>query len=73
MVTTIFCVIIDFNKLIDPPTSDGLTDHPQVSTGLLIFITMATVIFTSVAMTLIILAIALRKNKYVTNYMFKVK
>ena len=63
----------NFNKFIDPPTSDGLIDHPQVPTGLLIFVTIATVIFVSIAITLMIFAIALRKNKYVCNYIASYK
>lgn len=50
---------------IAPPTSDGLVYHPQVPDSLLIFIIVATVIFISVAMALIVFTVALRKHKYV--------
>ena len=49
-----------------PSESDGLIDHPQVSDALLIFTVVATVIFISIAVMLIVFTIALRKNKYAT-------
>ena len=52
---------------IAPPTSDGLVYHPQVPDSLLIFIIVATVIFISVAMALIVFTVALRKHKYVNR------
>ena len=48
---------------LDAPPSDGLIDHPQVTDGLLIFTIIATVIFIAISIALIVLTIALRKNK----------
>ena len=50
-------------KYIDPPVSDGLTDHPRVPTAFLIFTIMATVIFLFVAMAVIVFIVLLRNHK----------
>ena len=61
------CVLLIVFVETDPPTSDGLIGYPQVPAGLLTFTIVATIIFMSVAMALIVFTIALRKNQYVIN------
>ena len=52
---------------IDPPTSDGLIDHPQVPTALLVFVIVAAIIFMSVTVAVIVFIVALREHRYVTH------
>ena len=49
--------------VIDPPVSDGLIDHPQVSVVLLIFTIVATVAFLVVSMAATIFSVILRNHR----------
>ena len=49
---------------LDPPSSEGLVYHAQLSTAWLYFINAAIAVFMFLALILIVLNILLRKNKY---------